>query len=309
MSSKLKENAKSSKVKVNTTKYLFIGGIFAILILVAPFIYYDLVLESHGGLDKTGLFGDSFGALSSVFSGLAFLGLIITIAMQMDELRLTREEYHLNRVQFEKSVDAQNKAQKALNDQLELLRMTSSIQALQSYIELPRKGSQSDNDKVFIASRIIESLVEGVVKAPQFLDITKPHFIKEGRLSVSTPGHSQPLKLGLIVELRIAFKNIGTRAVGVNIPSLLEGFQLVVGSNNTHRLIDNEGLIQLNYSGPLKEEYVMTLFYQAHHVKSKWGQIIKITFKEGELSYTISYHAHIDEEYPEGFYEWRDLFI
>lgn len=39
-----------------------------------------------------GTFGDSFGALNALFSGLAFAGLIVTLIMQKDELSMQREE-------------------------------------------------------------------------------------------------------------------------------------------------------------------------------------------------------------------------
>ncbi len=43
-------------------------------------------------ISNAALYGDSFGILNSLFSGLAFAGIIITILLQRDELRLQREE-------------------------------------------------------------------------------------------------------------------------------------------------------------------------------------------------------------------------
>ena len=43
-------------------------------------------------LTKRGLFGDSFGGVNALFSGLAFLGIIIAIILQRQELRLQRQE-------------------------------------------------------------------------------------------------------------------------------------------------------------------------------------------------------------------------
>ena len=48
----------------------------------------DTVLE----VDSTALIGDSFGLLNTLFSGLAFAGVIITILLQREELKLQREE-------------------------------------------------------------------------------------------------------------------------------------------------------------------------------------------------------------------------
>ncbi len=43
--------------------------------------------------DSPGTFGDMFGAINALFSGLAFAGLIYTILQQREELDLTRQEF------------------------------------------------------------------------------------------------------------------------------------------------------------------------------------------------------------------------
>lgn len=48
-----------------------------------------------------GTIGDSFGALNSLFSGLAFAGVIMTIIMQKNELTLQRDEMIETRKEFE----------------------------------------------------------------------------------------------------------------------------------------------------------------------------------------------------------------
>jgi hypothetical protein len=47
---------------------------------------------------EKGTFGDSFGALNTLFSGLAFAGLLITILIQKEELKDQKNEFLLNRV-------------------------------------------------------------------------------------------------------------------------------------------------------------------------------------------------------------------
>ena len=48
-------------------------------------------------------FGDVFGAASSLFSALAFVGLLVTIFLQRKELSLQREELRLQRKEMEAS--------------------------------------------------------------------------------------------------------------------------------------------------------------------------------------------------------------
>ena len=49
-------------------------------------------LSTIGDPEKQGQFGDQFGAVNALFSGLAFAGLIFTIILQKKELALQREE-------------------------------------------------------------------------------------------------------------------------------------------------------------------------------------------------------------------------
>lgn len=83
-----------------TTKslsYILIIGILSIVSIYSGALIYFTWPISELSIDKSGVFGDSFGLLTSLFSGLAFAGLIITILMQKDELALQREELSLTR--------------------------------------------------------------------------------------------------------------------------------------------------------------------------------------------------------------------
>ncbi len=61
----------------------------------------DLYLISYylfpNDLCSSGLFGDMFGGINALFSGLAFVGIILTIYLQKRELSLQREELVLQR--------------------------------------------------------------------------------------------------------------------------------------------------------------------------------------------------------------------
>lgn len=43
-------------------------------------------------IEKAGQFGDNFGVITSLFSGIAFSGVLITLLLQRDELKLQRNE-------------------------------------------------------------------------------------------------------------------------------------------------------------------------------------------------------------------------
>ncbi len=70
------------------------------LLIVIIWIFSHPLLKMIPGLEdwnKIGVFGDSFGAVNALFSGLAFAGLIYTINMQRQELKLQREELRMAR--------------------------------------------------------------------------------------------------------------------------------------------------------------------------------------------------------------------
>lgn len=56
---------------------------------------------------ESGVFGDTFGALNSLFSSLAFAGLLYTILLQSRELKMQREELALTREQLTSSAASQ----------------------------------------------------------------------------------------------------------------------------------------------------------------------------------------------------------
>jgi hypothetical protein len=112
-----------------------IGVLFIIGILVVN--YFLLV-----NMDKDrGSYGDMFGLANAVFSGLAFLGIIVTILMQSDELtlqrrelELTRQELELTRSELTRTATAQEESQKALDRQANNLKISAEITALNGII-------------------------------------------------------------------------------------------------------------------------------------------------------------------------------
>ncbi|MDX5362718.1 MAG: hypothetical protein LPJ91_00990 [Pseudazoarcus pumilus] len=71
------------------------------------FLLYFTWPISELSLNKSGVFGDSFGALTALFSGLAFSGMIVTVTLQRNELSLQRKELKENRAEFARSASAQ----------------------------------------------------------------------------------------------------------------------------------------------------------------------------------------------------------
>ena len=75
--------------------------VIPVLVFVGVIILYAMfwwiVDSSITDAQLRGVFGDKFGAVNALFSGLAFAGLIITLFLQKSELALQREELQLTR--------------------------------------------------------------------------------------------------------------------------------------------------------------------------------------------------------------------
>lgn len=70
-----------------------------------------------------GTFGDMFGAINALFSGLAFAGMIITLLQQKEELSLQRKELEDTR----KELEGQKEQQKTQNETLKYQRFETTF--------------------------------------------------------------------------------------------------------------------------------------------------------------------------------------
>jgi hypothetical protein len=110
-------------MSIKKLSWLLITGVIAAVLLYASFLIY--ISWPLGSLDvsKSGVFGDSFGILSSLFSGLAFAGLIITVLMQREELALQRQELELTRDE----IHGQREELKIQNETLRLQKFENTF--------------------------------------------------------------------------------------------------------------------------------------------------------------------------------------
>lgn len=77
---------------------------------------------------EMGQFGDMFGAVNTLFSGLAFAGIIYTILLQRNELSLQRKELEDTRAELKLSREAHQKNCEIMDQQLNILRSTAAIE-------------------------------------------------------------------------------------------------------------------------------------------------------------------------------------
>lgn len=115
-------NTSHQKAKIKIFLYLVI----ALSLMV---LYYVIVRFSVPNIEHRGLFGDTFGAISALFSGGALIGVIISLYYQREDLRLQREELKLNRQELTRTADAQEGSREAMQEQVRTLSRTALITA------------------------------------------------------------------------------------------------------------------------------------------------------------------------------------
>lgn len=110
---------------------VLISTVVVIIQFVAGYIIYLKFDTWNNRAD----FGEMFGAVNTLFSGLAFAGVIYAIFLQRRELELQRNELEMTRAELRRSAEAQEKSESALSSQANALVLTAKLSALNSFVE------------------------------------------------------------------------------------------------------------------------------------------------------------------------------
>ena len=129
------------------------GVVIAVLI-----VFWLSVTNLISDPAQQGQFGDMFGAANTLFSGLAFAGIIYTIWLQRTELKLqrielrdTKEELKLSRMAHEQSSNVMIKQLAILEKTLSIEQVRFDRQFLPIFVEGPCEfgGRIEDNKRTF----------------------------------------------------------------------------------------------------------------------------------------------------------------
>lgn len=115
-------------------KELWLWTFFIIATLVV-FIWW-LFWYFVNNMEERWTFWDMFGAINALFSGLALAGIIYTMLLQKQELRLQRLELKANREDLARAATAQENSERALRQQAENLKVTARLNALSTLMNL-----------------------------------------------------------------------------------------------------------------------------------------------------------------------------
>lgn len=167
MNSKLRKKKK----KINLVPPIVI----AVLIVFGLWLWNYLTLFN---IEKTerGTFGDMFGSVNAIFSGLAFAGIIITIYIQSHELKLQRKELKLTRKEMELTRDefvSQNYTMKLQQFENTLFQMLSMFYENTDKLSYANTSNNYSGKLIFLVfynnvNNRIRSEVEDILKIEYF---------------------------------------------------------------------------------------------------------------------------------------------
>ncbi|MCI1053878.1 hypothetical protein MOQ19_10200 [Stenotrophomonas maltophilia] len=119
--------------------FILIGLTVAGIQVAIGFVVY----KSIGDWPTRGQFGDMFGAVNSLFSGLAFAGLIYAISLQRKDLKLQRDELQMTREELKRSADAQHRSAELADQVARDSRENAEVSMLSAKIAAAAAVSQS----------------------------------------------------------------------------------------------------------------------------------------------------------------------
>ena len=146
----------------NNIIWVMLGGVIILFLLNLSMIFF---VDNE---NTRGTFGDQFGAVNALFSGLAFTGLIYTIILQRkdlelqrNDLRLQREELALNRKEMEDQTvefEKQNETLRIQRFENTFFQMLSQFQEVVSGLTVTVRLSRVDTE--FTGREIFRVLFE-----------------------------------------------------------------------------------------------------------------------------------------------------
>lgn len=132
-------------------KWSIIGSSIVIILWILSAILISIFYSMP---EERGTFGDMFGAINALFSGLAFLGLIIALILQKKELEEQRKE-------IRNSIEAQNISAKAMREQAEISLIQTKLEALNHIINgYERSIVRAEKSKMMIDHVTKYNLIE-----------------------------------------------------------------------------------------------------------------------------------------------------
>lgn len=132
----------ATKAEIGERSWIkWLGWLIFLLVIGSWWLNPKVTQSWYGQPDGVGTFGDSYGALTSLFTGLAFAGLIVTLLQQREDLRLQRAE-------AKRMVDElgdQKQQMELQNASIRQQTFFNMLQVFNDYIASMENGDNEDN--------------------------------------------------------------------------------------------------------------------------------------------------------------------
>ncbi len=103
-------------------------ALMVLVVVVLQIVLGVAIYYIFGSWGDRGSFGDMFGAVNTLFSGLALAGVVYAIILQSRELALQREELSMTREELKRAADAQQASTEFRKDELSLIKKQHAAQ-------------------------------------------------------------------------------------------------------------------------------------------------------------------------------------
>ncbi len=136
--------------------------VLSTIVIIVLFVLYGYFFAHEDNAN----WGDSFGALTSLFSGLAFAGVVAALWIQRKDLKQTQEEMQL-------STKAQEEMAKQMKLQIKHLETARDLELLHKFIEVT--GARDSPDLTAIARTIIRDKTKVLLRNPENANFCAPN--------------------------------------------------------------------------------------------------------------------------------------
>ena len=102
-----------NKASLSLGRMAVVAAVVVVLWVLSGILLVSLVPTAAA----RGQFGDMFGSVNALFSGLALAGVVLTLFLQHHELAIQRQELKLTRKQFTRTAEAQEASEASLSRQ------------------------------------------------------------------------------------------------------------------------------------------------------------------------------------------------
>lgn len=116
-------------------KYIFNSFTVLVGLTIAVWFFSGLaIIYFIDDWGDRGTFGDLFGAVNALFSGLAFAGLLYSLFENKKQIMAQQEELLLNRQELLKARKIQEKTEKAIEAQVSQMKNTARLSGLNTLV-------------------------------------------------------------------------------------------------------------------------------------------------------------------------------